>query len=79
MTKNELRAGLKGMGYHCSFNTLDSPFSGGKPITFVSLILPTGDKFQITSASVFGAEFYAEHKAAFQMVEEYKRGLKCGK
>jgi hypothetical protein len=74
MTKNELRKALKAMGYNCAFNTQESPFSGGRAITFVSLILPNGHKTQITSASVFGAGFYAEHREAFKLVEEYKKG-----
>lgn len=77
MTQNELRKALKALtgakyaGYNCSFSTKQSPFSD-KTVTFVSLILPNGDKVPVSSASVFGAGFYQEHRDALALINQWR-------
>jgi hypothetical protein len=75
MTKNELRKSLKSIGYNCSFKTQSSPF-GGKDITFLYLVLPDGQKILMSSSSVFGKDFYDEHKQVFELINKYMDGLK---
>lgn len=74
MTQNELRKALKGIGYGCSFSTKQSPFSD-KAVTFVYLILPNGEKVQITSACVFGKGFYEEHREALALINQWRGKL----
>lgn len=77
MTQSELRKALKALtgancaGYNCSFSTKQSPFSD-KAVTFVYLILPNGEKVQITSACVFGKGFYEEHRDALALINQWR-------
>jgi hypothetical protein len=74
MTKAQLRKVLKEIGYNCSFTIGHSPFSD-KTVTFVSMILPDGNKVSVSSASVFGKGFYDEHRKAFDLINEWRGKL----
>jgi len=68
--KNALRQELKGAGYGCRIQEKVSPFSD-KIVTFISFI-PAGEKpVMVTGSSVYGAAFYQEHKAAFEIINRF--------
>ena len=74
MTKNELRKGLKALGYKCSFNVDHNPFSGGRDVEFLTLIFPDGLRIMLTSATIMSAERYEQNKAALQLCSAYQKG-----
>jgi hypothetical protein len=67
MNKLDTKKALKAIGYGLSLSEKQSPFSD-KIVTFKTLIMPNKDRIMITSASVFGAEFYQEHKTALELI-----------
>ena len=68
--KTQLRKALKNIGYKCRINEKVSPFSD-KVSTFISLVLSNGKSYQICKGNVFTAEFYNEHKAAFDIINKF--------
>jgi hypothetical protein len=68
--KTQLRKSLKAVGYKCRINEKVSPFSD-KVVTFISFILPNGKTISVTGGNVFSAEFYNEHKTAFEIINKF--------
>ena len=71
MNKTELRAALKKIGYTCSIRA--NPFK--ETLADLWLITPQKQKLHISSASVFSATTYEQHKAAFQICEKFDRRM----
>ncbi len=69
MTKADLRAALKKIGYTCSIRA--NPFK--ETLADLWLITPQKQKLHISSASVFSAETYTQHKAAFEICQQFDR------
>lgn len=66
-----VRKELKKAGYDCQIHQHKSPFSDGKEITIVSLIID-GHAYPIQNGNVFTCEFYEKHKVAFEIIQRRK-------